>query len=85
MQCTLQIQKCCVYMLRIIIIIANIDNIVTTNTFTMQWDLSVSFGLTPCPTLSGSLAKQLFNDHFSPAPQIVSFIRNISSDVCKTF
>lgn len=57
-----------VQMLRIILIIPNINSIATTNTFTMQWHLSMSFQLTSRPTLSGSFAMQLFNDHCSPVP-----------------
>lgn len=77
--------KSAVYMLIIIIIIANTNNIATTNTFPLQWELSLSFGLTTCPTLSGSLAKQLFNDHCSLPPQKVSLIRSADSHVCKPF
>lgn len=47
------------YVLIIIIIIANTNNIATATTCPMQWELSVSFELTSGPTLSGSLAKQL--------------------------
>ena len=75
--------KSAVYMLIIIIIITNTNNIATNNAFTLQWDLSMSFGLTSCPALSGSLAKQLFNDHCSAPPQTVPFIRSINSRVCK--
>lgn len=72
-------------MLIIIIIIANTNNIPVSNTFPLQRDLSMSFGLTSCPTLSVSFAKQLFNGHFCPPPQKVSFIRSVNSHVCKPF
>lgn len=75
--------KSAVYMLIIIIIIANTNNIAASNTFPLPWELRMSFGLTFCPALSGSLEKQLFNDHRSVPPRKVSLIRSANSQVCK--
>lgn len=49
--------KSAVYMPIIIIIIAKTNNIATSNTFPLQWELRMSFGLTFYSTLSESLAK----------------------------
>lgn len=77
--------KSTVYMLIIIVIIANTNNTATTNTFPLQQELTVSFELTSYPTLSESLAKQLLNDHCSQPSWEVSFTRSADRHVCKPF